>query len=160
MDDYWLRLRLKEIEIPAAHLLCHAPSQNPESVLPTIVDALELYHRVKGENRKKTFFHHSKRSVDYLIQSIGCRSSISTPVDAASFRDWLRDKGLSAGSIQRNFTSIKAMLSFSINELGLDCRNALGGVYLVPETDKQKRQPLSVEQLELFSGTAMKKMMM
>ena len=53
LDDYWLSLRLKEIEIPAAHLLRHAPSQNPESVLPTIVDALELYHRVKGENKRK-----------------------------------------------------------------------------------------------------------
>ena len=67
--------------------------------------------------------------------------------DAASFRDWLRDKGLSTGSIQRNFTSIKAMVSFTINELGLDCRNPFSGVYLAPETDKQKRQPLSVEQI-------------
>ncbi len=100
LDDYWLSLRLKEIEIPAAHLLRHAPSQNPESVLPTIVDALELYHRVKGENKKKTFFTHSKRSVDYLIQSIGCRSLDQySSADAASFRDWLRDKGLSTGSI-------------------------------------------------------------
>ena len=38
-------------------------------------------------------------------------------------------------------------MSFSINELGLDCRNAFSGVYLAPETDKQKRQPLSVEQI-------------
>ena len=148
LDDYWLSLRLKEIEIPAAHLLRHAPSQNPESVLPTIVDALELYHRVKGANKKKTFFTHSKRSVDYLIQSIGCRSLDQySSADAASFRDWLRDKGLSTGSIQRNFTSIKAMVSFTINELGLDCRNPFSGVYLAPETDKQKRQPLSVEQI-------------
>ena len=148
LDDYWLSLRLKEIEIPAAHLLRHAPSQNPESVLPTIVDALELYHRVKGENKKKTFFTHSKRSVDYLIQSIGCRSLDQySSADAASFRDWLRNKGLSTGSIQRNFTSIKAMVSFTINELGLDCRNAFSGVYLAPETDKQKRQPLSIDQI-------------
>ncbi len=113
LDDYWLSLRLKEIEIPAAHLLRHVPSQNPGSVLPTIVDALKLYHRVKGENKKKTFFTLSKRSVDYLIQSIGCRSLDQySSADAASFRDWLRDKGLSAGSIQRNFTSIKAMVSF------------------------------------------------
>lgn len=53
LDDYWLNLRLKEIEIPAAHLFRHAPSQNPDSVLPTIVDALELYHRVKGENKNR-----------------------------------------------------------------------------------------------------------
>jgi hypothetical protein len=57
LDDYWLSLRLKEIEIPAAHLLRHAPSQNPESVLATIVDALELYHRVKGENKKENLLH-------------------------------------------------------------------------------------------------------
>jgi integrase len=148
LDDYWLSLRLKEIEIPAAHLLRHAPSQNPASVLPTIVDALELYHRVKGENKKKTFFTHSKRSVDYLVQSIGCRSLDQySSADAASFRDWLRNRGLSTGSIQRNFTSIKAMVSFTINELGLDCRNAFSGVYFAPETDKQKRQPLSIDQI-------------
>ena len=57
LDDYWLSLRLKEMEIPAAHLLRHAPSQNPESVLATIVDALELYHRVKGENKKEKLLH-------------------------------------------------------------------------------------------------------
>ena len=148
LDDYWLNLRLKEIEIPAAHLLRHAPSQNSDSVQPTILDALELYHRVKGENKKKTFFTHSKRSVDYLVQSIGCRSLDQySSADAASFRDWLRDKGLSTGSIQRNFTSIKAMVSFTINELGLGCRNPFSGVYLAPETDKQKRQPLSPEQI-------------
>jgi integrase len=39
------------------------------------------------------------------------------------------------------------MVSFTINELGLDCRNAFSGVYLAPETDKQKRQPLSIDQI-------------
>ena len=56
LDDYWLSLGPREIEIPAAHLLRHAPNQNSDSVQPTILDALELYHRVKGENKKKTFF--------------------------------------------------------------------------------------------------------
>ena len=39
------------------------------------------------------------------------------------------------------------MVSFTINELGLDCRNAFSGVYLSPETDKQKRQPLNLDQI-------------
>jgi integrase len=39
------------------------------------------------------------------------------------------------------------MVSFTINELGLDCRNAFSGVYFAPETDKQKRQPLSIDQI-------------
>ena len=33
LDDYWLNLRLKEAEIPAAHLLHSVPSQNIHSTL-------------------------------------------------------------------------------------------------------------------------------
>ena len=57
LEDYWLNLRLKEAEVPAAHLLKSVPSQNPNSVLPTIQDALELYLRVKGRNIKKDLFY-------------------------------------------------------------------------------------------------------
>jgi hypothetical protein len=59
LDDWWLNLRLKEAEIPAAHLLRNVPSQNIHSTLPTITDALDLYRRVKGHNRSTTFFTHS-----------------------------------------------------------------------------------------------------
>jgi integrase len=100
------------------------------------------------KTKKKTFFTYSARSADYLVQSIGCRSlNQYSSAGAASFRDWLRSRDLSTGSIQPNFTSIKAMVSFTINELGLDCRNAFSGVYLAPETDEQKRQPLNLEQI-------------
>jgi hypothetical protein len=80
LDDYWLNLRFKEAEIPAAHLLRSVPSQNIHSVLPTITDALDLYHRVKGQNKRTTFFTHSKRSVDYLIKCWVADHWISTPV--------------------------------------------------------------------------------
>ena len=144
LDDYWLNLRLKEAEIPAAHLLRSIPSQNIHSTLPTITDALDLYHRVKGHNKRTNFFTHSKRSVDYLIKCLGCRSLDQySSADAATFRDWLRNKGLSTASVQRNFTSIKAMVNFTILELGLDCRNPFSGVYLAFESSTQKRQPLT-----------------
>jgi integrase len=149
LEDYWLNLRLKEAQIPAAHLLRHAPSQNIDSTLPTIKDALELYQRVKGEGRVKTFFTHSNRSVAYLEQCLGCRSLDQySSADAATFRDWLRNKGLSTASVQRNFTIIKAMVNFTIQELGLDCRNAFVGVYLAPEDNKKKRQPLTDKQIQ------------
>ena len=149
LEDYWLSLRLKEAQIPAAHLLRHAPSQNIDSTLPTIKDALELYQRVKGEGRVKTFFTHSNRSVAYLEQCLGCRSLDQySSADAATFRDWLRNKDLSTASVQRNFTIIKAMVNFTIQELGLDCRNAFVGVYLAPEDNKKKRQPLTDEQIQ------------
>ena len=49
------------------------------------------------------------------------------------------------------------MVSFTINELGLDCRNAFSGVYLAPETDKQKRQPLSIDQIRTLQRHCYKK---
>ncbi|RPG46285.1 MAG: integrase [Gammaproteobacteria bacterium TMED134] len=148
LEDYWLSLRLKEMQIPAAHLLHSVPSQNLDSTLPSIEDAMELYLRVKGENKQKTFFTHTKRSVDYLIQCLGCHSLDQySSADASKFRDWLRKKGLSTASIQRNFTSIKALVNFTILELGLDCRNAFAGVYLSPDDRHPKRQPLSADQI-------------
>ena len=64
-------------------------------------------------------------------------------------------KGLSTASVQRNFT-IKAMVNFTIQELGLDCRNAFVGVYLAPEDNKKKRQPLTDNQIQRCNRTATK----
>ena len=50
--------------------------------------------------------------------------------------------------MQRNFTSIKAMVNFTILELGLDCRNPFSGVYLAFESSTQKRQPLTNQQIK------------
>ena len=47
LEDYWLSLRLKEMQIPAAHLLHSVPSQNLDSTLPSIEDAMELYLRAE-----------------------------------------------------------------------------------------------------------------
>jgi integrase len=154
LDDYWINLRLREVEIPAAHLLRSIPSQNINSLLPTIDDALDLYLRVKGEHKKNTFFTHSKRTVGYLKECLGSRplDQYST-ADAATFRDWLRKKGLSAASVQRNFSSLKAMVNFAIQELGLDCRNAFVGVYLASDEVLTKRQPLSKNQIRHLQQT-------
>ena len=149
LDDYWSTLRIKEADIPASHLLRSVPSQNIHSTLPTITDALDLYHRVKGHNKRTTFFTHSKRSVDYLIKCLGCRSLDQySSADAATFRDWLRNRGLSVASVQRNFNSIKAMVNFAIQELGLECRNAFTGVYLAYESSSEKRQPITTSQIK------------
>ncbi len=151
LDDYWSTLRIKEADIPASHLLRSVPSQNIHSTLPTITDALDLYHRVKGHNKRTTFFTHSKRSVDYLIKCLGCRSLDQySSADAATFRDWLRNRGLSVASVQRNFNSLKAMINFAIQELGLECRNAFTGVYLAYESSSEKRPPIATSQIKLL----------
>ena len=149
LDDDWSTLRIKEADIPASHLLRSVPSQNIHSILPTINDALDLHLRVKGEGRSPAFFDHSKRSVDYVVQCLGCRSlDHCSSADAADFRDWLRKRGLSVASVQRNFNSLKAMVNFSIQELGLECRNAFTGVYLAYESPSEKRQPITTSQIK------------
>lgn len=82
LEDYWFNLRLKEAQIPAAHLLRQAPNKDRDLAMPTIAEALELYQRVKGEGRVKTFFSHSSRSINYLTECLGCRplNQYSSPV--------------------------------------------------------------------------------
>lgn len=115
---YWLNLRLKEAKIPAPHLLRSVPRQNIHSILTAITDVSDLSHRVKGQNKRITFITHSKRSADPPTECLGCRSlGQYSSANAATCEDWLRDKRSSTASVQRNFTSIKAMVTFTILEL-------------------------------------------
>jgi hypothetical protein len=51
LDDYWLGLRLKQVDVPASHLLISGATVNLESNLPTIDEALEIYLTVKGTGK-------------------------------------------------------------------------------------------------------------
>jgi integrase len=142
LEDYWLKLRLKDMNIPAAHLL--SASNSITSGMPTIEDAAATYLSIKGHERAETFHKGTKRNIGYLNDCLGVRSldHYSTS-DAGKFRDWLKDtKQLSSASIHRIFSTIKAVVGFAIKELGLDLRNPFAGVYL-PRIDASKRQPIS-----------------
>lgn len=148
LDDYWLSLRLLNKEIPAAHLLIAQTGPNQTSELPNITDALDLYLSVKGKHRGKLFFSHTKRAINYLIESLGSRSLDQySKSDAAKLRDWFFQRGLKASSVQRNFSCIKAVVSFAINEMGLDCSNPFQGVYLPSDEVPLKRKPIPMKQI-------------
>ena len=99
LDDYWLGLRLKQIDVPASHLLVSGATVNLESNLPTIDEALETYLSVKGRGKSDLFFSHTRRSIKYLKDSLGCRSLDQyTSADAAQLRDWFTKRGLSNSS--------------------------------------------------------------
>ena len=112
-------IRLKETEIPAAHLLV-ANSKAAFSELPTMKDALAYYLDAKGKRRAPLFFQHARRNVEYLTQCLGNRSLDQyTTADAGKLRDWLINNGLSSGSLLRIFGGIKAIVNFTILEKGL-----------------------------------------
>jgi len=134
-------LRLKTLDVPAAHLLV---SDGNVSSLPTIEEALELYFNVIGKGRQKLFFTTAQRYIGYLIECLGNRSIDQyTSKDATILREWLIKKGLSNSSLQRVFSGIKAVINFVTLELGLECQNAFAKVYLPSNTDAKKRHAVT-----------------
>ena len=141
LDDYWLGLRLKSIEVPAAHLLV---ADGNASSLPTIEESLEVYFAVKGVGRPKLFFTTAQRYIGYLIECLGNRSIDQyTSKDATVLSEWLINKGLSNSSLQRVFSGIKAVINFVTLEQGLECQNAFAKVYLPSNTDAKKRHAIN-----------------
>jgi len=141
LDDYWLGLRLKSIEVPAAHLLV---ADGNASSLPTIEESLEVYFAVKGVGRPKLFFTTAQRYIGYLTECLGNRSIDQyTSKNATVLREWLINKGLSNSSLQRVFSGIKAVINFVTLEQGLECQNAFAKVYLPSNTDAKKRHAIN-----------------
>ena len=66
LEDYWLGVRLKRMEVPAAELLVHARSAY-SSELPLMSDALDAYVQIKGPDKSKLFAPHAKRNVTQLV---------------------------------------------------------------------------------------------
>ena len=54
LEEYWLNLRVKQFQHPAAHLLTSV-GQALDSDLPDIAMALEEYFKLKGEGKDKYF---------------------------------------------------------------------------------------------------------
>jgi len=153
LDDYWLGLRLKQVDVPASHLLVSGATVNLESNLPTIDEALETYLRIKGRGKSDLFFSHTKRSIKYLTDCLGSRSLDQyTSADAAQLRDWFVLRGLAIASIKRNFGSIKAVVNFVILEQGLTCSNPFNGVYLHSDNPSKKRKPIATNNLKAIQA--------
>ncbi len=58
LDNYWLGLRLKQMDVPASHLLVSGAKVNLESKLLNIEEALQVYMSVKGVGKGELFFRH------------------------------------------------------------------------------------------------------
>ena len=141
LDDYWLSLRLKTSDVPAAHLLIANGIASP---LPTIQQALDLYFKVMGVGRQKVFFTTAQRYIGYLIECLGVRPIDQyTSKDATILREWLIKKGLSKSSLQRAFSGVKAVINFVVLEQGLECQNAFAKVYLPSAGNLEKRHAIT-----------------
>ena len=91
LEDYWLGLRLQDMDIPAIHLV---RTDGVANDAPVMLDAVENYLKLKG-NDDRIFIRTARRNGGYVAKLLGNRpiTSYST-AEAAQFRDWCFDKGI------------------------------------------------------------------
>jgi hypothetical protein len=64
LEDYWLGLRLQQMDIPAIHLVKADDVEDNSSLL---LDAVEMYINTKG----KTFIRTARRNAAYVAKVLG-----------------------------------------------------------------------------------------
>ena len=69
LEDYWLGLRLQQLEIPAIHL---AKSDDVEDSSPLLLEAVEMYLTIKGKT-DKNFIRAARRNGTYVAKVLGNR---------------------------------------------------------------------------------------
>ena len=80
LEDYWLGIRLQKMDIPAIHLVKSDDGKNDSS--PVISDALDLYLRLKGKGKNKTFIRTANRNVKYIINVPVSYTHLTLPTKA------------------------------------------------------------------------------
>jgi len=148
LEDYWLSLRLAKIDIPALHLVRDKPLLPSQSSCMSLTEALDLYLRLKGVNKGKVFSRGAERNIQSVVDVLGDRPLDEySSSDAANFRDYLLKKGLTTNSVKRNFATIRSIINLSIQEHGLDCKNAFSKVFLPDLDDAKRRKPIPIENI-------------
>ena len=147
LEDYWLGLRLQNMDIPAIQVVKSGDTHENDTLLMS--EACELYLRLKGVGKDKVFIRTANRNTQYVTKLLGDRpiSSYSSN-EAAQFRDWCIDKGMGIKTVKRVFSSIRAIVNLAIAEEGLDCSNAFAKTYFPDDDNAQSRQPISMEDLK------------
>jgi len=149
LEDYWLSLRLANIDVPALHLLRDKPLNMSQSSCMTLLEALELYLRLKGFNKGKVFRRGAERNIQSVVDVLSDRPLDEySSSDAAAYRDCLLKRGLTTNSVKRNFATIRSVINLAIQEHGLECRNAFSKVYLPDLDDAKKRKPIPIENIK------------
>jgi integrase len=148
LEDYWLSLRLSKLDIPALHLLRDRPLVPYQSSCIHLTEALDLYIRLKGVGKNKVFKRGAERNIQSVTDVLGDRPLDEySSSDAANFRDYLLKKGLTTNSVKRNFATIRSVINLSIQEHGLDCKNAFSKVFLPDLDDAKRRKPIPIENI-------------
>ena len=120
--------------------------------LPSL-KALSTYLRLKGNNKSDTFFRGARRNIQAVIDVLDDRpidQYLSS--DAAAFRDYSLERGLTVASVKRNFTTIRSIINLTISEQGLDCKNPFSKVFFPDLDDVNQRKPFPTDLIKLLQS--------
>jgi integrase len=156
LEEQWNFLRRRETSRrlssvfgkPLEKLYSTVVSENHSATKVLLSDALETYLDLKGVGRSKTFETSARRSINYFLEITKDKPiDIYSRAEANAFRELLRARGLSVGSIKRNLTNVRAIINFVSKEHGLPSNSAFSGVYLGENIEKSKRYVPSTSEL-------------
>tara|TARA_B100001059_G_scaffold168918_1_gene168739 strand:+ start:611 stop:1087 length:477 start_codon:yes stop_codon:yes gene_type:complete len=95
LEDYWLGLRLQNMDIPAIQVV--RASDEADDATLCLSEACKLYVRLKGAGKDKAFIRTAHRNTGYVTKLLGDKpiSSYSSN-EAAQFRDWCIEQGMNS----------------------------------------------------------------
>ena len=71
LEDYWLSLTLRNMTLPAEHLILKNVDLGAYSNAPKLSEALETYLRLKSEGRDHVFVRGATRNIKRVIKYLG-----------------------------------------------------------------------------------------
>jgi len=147
LEDYWLGLRLQNMDIPAIQVVKSGDTHVNDTL--RLSEACELYLRLKGVGKDKVFIRTANRNTGYVTKLLGDRpiSSYSSN-EAAQFRDWCIGQSMGIKTVKRVFASVRAIINLATSEEGFDCPDAFAKTYFPDDGNAQSRQPISAEDLK------------
>ena len=139
LEDYWLGLRLQQMDIPAIHLV---KADDVEDNSPLLLDAAEMYLAIKRRT-DKTFIRTARRNATYVVKVLGNKPITSYATsEAAQFRDWCFEQGMSLNTVKRVFASVRSVINLTMREHGIEGSNPFSGTFMPKRVDTSKRQPI------------------
>ncbi|MDC0398690.1 site-specific integrase [Alphaproteobacteria bacterium] len=154
LDDYWLGLRLQKLDIPAMNLINMDINNSDDGF--KLSDALDLYLKLKSKDKDKAFIRTAHRNTEYVIKVLGNKSVTAySSSEAAQFRDWLINRGMSKNTVKRVFSSIRSIINLAIKEHGLEGTNGFLGTFIPDGLRETTRKPIPVEVIKDIQQTCM-----
>lgn len=147
LEDYWLGLRLQQMDIPAIHLV---KTDDVEDTSPLMMDAVEMYLSIKSKD-DQTFIRTARRNGEYVLKVLGNRPITSySSSEAAQFRDWCFEQGMNINTVKRVFASVRSIINLTMREHGIEGSNAFSGTFMPDRGDASTRQPIPTDKLKVI----------